>query len=404
MLLARFLLFIAAIGAVSCTVFLTLVTVSAIRFRRKRTPQDDDFSPFVSLLKPLCGLEPMLHENLTSFFQQDYPSFEIVFGTRDSSDPALDVVREVQSQYPHVPVKIVYSGEPTYPNAKVCSLIEMCKRASSDYLVISDSDARVSSDYIRTVVSPLFESENGVVTCIYRGLPSGGFWSRLEALGMSVEMTAGVLAADLLEGMKFALGPTMAIRRDVLHAIGGMHALADYCSDDYLLGNWAHEAGYKVVLSEHVIDHIVLNRTFRSSMLHQVRWMKSTRFSRPKGHLGTVFTFATPFGLFGFFAGLVAGFPALGIALLAFTLLNRIALSLVAGWYVVQDPRSLKYCWLYPVRDLLGFVLWCASYGSREIVWRNQRYSLEAEGRMLRLDTAGSALPESAPVGVDDLS
>lgn len=403
MLVARFLLLIAAIGVVSCTVFLTLATVSAFRFRRRRTPRHDDLSPLVSLLKPLCGLEPMLHENLRSFFQQDYPCFELVFGTRDANDPALNVVREIQAQFPHVPVKIVFSGEPTYPNAKVCSLIEMCKSASSDYLVISDSDARVSSGYIRSVVSPLLEPENGVVTCIYRGFPSGGFWSRLEALGMSVEMTAGVLAADLLEGMKFALGPTMAIRRDALEAIGGMRALAEYCSDDYLLGNWAHEAGYKVVLSEHVIDHVVLNRSFRASMLHQVRWMKSTRFSRPKGHFGTVFTFAMPFGLVGFFAGLLGGMPSLGLALFGIAFLNRIALALVAGWYVVEDPLSLKYCWLYPARDLLGFFLWCASYGSREIVWRNQRYRLEAEGKMLRLDVATSAQPESAPVGVDNL-
>lgn len=404
MLLARFLLLIAAVGVFSCTVFLALVIISALRFRRKKTLPTDSFLPFVSLLKPLCGLEPMLQENLTSFFQQDYPAFEIIFGMRDSSDPALRIAREVHAQFPHVRVKFVFSGEPTQPNAKVCSLVEMCKRASADYLIISDSDARVAPGYIRSVVRPLLEPENGLVTCVYRGVPTGGFWSRLEALGMSVEMTSGVLAADLLEGMKFALGPTMAIRRDALDAIGGMRVLADYCADDYVLGSRVHEAGYKVVLSEHAIEHIVLNCSFRSSMLHQVRWMKSTRFSRPKGHVGTVFTFAMPFGLLALIAGLAGGNAMSGLALLMLAAMNRIALALISGAYVVRDSLSLKYCWLYPVRDLLGFLLWCASYGSREIVWRHEVYRLEAEGKMLRLEPASSAEPESVPVAVDDLS
>lgn len=404
MLVARLFLAVAAVGIVSCTVFLTFAAVSAMRFRRKRIPQHDDRSPLVSLLKPLCGLEPMLFENISSFFNQDYPRFEVIFGTRDAHDPALAVVRQVHARFPHVPIKLVFSGEPSLPNAKVCSLIEMCKHASADYLVISDSDARVWPDYIRSVVRPLLEPENGLVTCLYRGIPTGGFWSRMEALGMSVEMTAGVLAADLLEGMKFALGPTMAIRRDVLNAVGGMEILADYCADDYVLGNRVDQAGHKVLLSEHVIDHIVLNRSFASSMLHQVRWMKSTRFSRPKGHLGTIFTFATPFGLLGFFAGVFGGYPLTGSALLIFALLNRIALSVIAGWVVVRDPRSLKFCWLYPIRDLLGFFLWCASFGSREIVWRQQRYRLEAEGKMVCLDAPGAALSNSAAVAVDDLA
>jgi len=403
--LAQLGLVIAAIGIVSCTVFLTFVAISALRFRRRcKAPQHDSGTPFVSLLKPLCGLEPRLEENLTSFFQQDYPNFEIVFGTRDGSDPALNVVRTVQARFPHVPVKIAFSGQPDRPNAKVCSLIKMCKQADAEYLIISDSDAHVSPGYLREVVRPLLNPKVGLVTCIYRGVPTGGFWSRLEALGMSVEMTAGVLAADLLEGMKFALGPTMAIRRNVLDAIGGMEILADYCADDYVLGNRVHEAGYEVVLSQYVVDHIVLNYSFRSSMLHQVRWMKSTRFSRPKGHLGTIFTFAMPFGLLGLASGFLAGHALLGVSLFVAAVVNRVLLSLLAGWTVVRDPQSLKYCWLYPVRDLLGFFLWCASFTSGQIVWREQVYRLETGGKMLCLSAARTSTPSSAPVAVDDLA
>jgi ceramide glucosyltransferase len=272
--LTGILLLSALAGLISCTGFLVLLAIAAVRFRRRPRPLACTSGlPPVSLLKPLCGPEPGLETNLASFFAQDYPSFEIIFGTRNSHDPALQVVRAVHKCYPQVPVKFVFSGEPDRPNAKVCSLQKMCAQASSDYLVISDSDVRVAPDYLRKVIAPLLDPKVGLVTCLYRGVPTGGIWSRLEALGMSVEMTAGVMVADLLEGMRFALGPSMATRRDVLEAIGGFEILADYCADDYVLGHRIYQSGRRVVLSEHVIDHVVNNRSFLPSILHQLRWM-----------------------------------------------------------------------------------------------------------------------------------
>ena len=271
--------------------------------------------PPVSLLKPLCGLEPNIEANLESFFAQDYPRFEIVFGTHSEQDPALAVARALQARYPQVPVKFTFSGEPDRPNAKVCSLEKMVSAASFDYLVISDSDVHVQANYITEVVRPLADEQVGLVTCLYRGVPTSGIWSRLEAIGMSVEMTAGVIVANLLEGMRFALGPTMALRRQVLAEIGGIGTLADYHADDYVLGERVYESGRRVVLSSHVIDHLALRQCFRDSAAHQVRWMKSTRFSRPKGHLGTALTFAVPFGLLGLFAGLASGHVILGLCL-----------------------------------------------------------------------------------------
>ena len=222
-----------------------------------------------------------------------------------------------------------------------------------------------------------------LVTCLYRGLPTGGLWSKLEALGMSVEMTAGAIVANLLEGMKFALGPTMAIRRDALDAIGGFEPLAEYCADDYVLGREVAESGRKVVMSQHVIDHVVINRSFACSMRHQIRWMKSTRFSRRAGHAGTALTFAMPFGVLGLLAAGALHQWALGVGLFAAAYLNRVVLSIVAGWGVVRDRRALRLAWLYPLRDLMGFVFWCASYSGREIVWRGDWYRLEACGRMV---------------------
>jgi ceramide glucosyltransferase len=205
-MLIHVFLYIGIAGLCTCTGFLVLVAMALIRFRRTASnlSLNADLPP-VTLLKPLCGLEPNLRENLVSFFDQQYPNFEIIFGMRDSRDPALKVLRSVQEDFPSVPVKVVFSGPPEWPNAKVWSLEKMRGQASHPYLIISDSDVFVAPNYIEEVVTPLLDPGIGLVTCIYRGVPTGGLWSRLEALGMSVEMTAGVLASDLLEGMTFAL-------------------------------------------------------------------------------------------------------------------------------------------------------------------------------------------------------
>ena len=403
-MLDLFFLSVAVVGLISCTVFLFLTLFSILRFRRRMrrsTPEVHTLWPRVTLLKPLCGMEPQLQRSLESFFAQEYPDFEIIFGTRDASDPALDVVERMQRRYPWVDVKVVFSGEPNHPNAKVCSLQKMIQASTSEYFIFSDSDVHVEQNYIYEVVRPLLDPEVGAATCLYRGVSTGSLWSRLEALGMSVEMTAGVMAAELVEGMKFTLGPTMAMRHEVVEQAGGIGALAEYCSDDYLLGNRIAELGYKVVLSDHVIEHIVLNRSFIASWLHQVRWMKSTRFSRPKGHLGTALTFAMPFGLLAFYAAMSMHNSTLAWELLGYAVANRLVLAVAAGWGVVRDRKSVLFCWLYPVRDLMGFCFWAASYLGRTIVWRGESYRLETGGIMVRVDAEE---PESAAIPVDRLA
>jgi ceramide glucosyltransferase len=373
------------VGLISSTVFLFLVLKAARRFRASSRKESATVrQPPVTVLKPLRGLEPFLDRNLESFFLQDHPDFELIFGFRDDTDPALGIVNKLRSQYPNVKVKIILSGEPVYPNAKVFVMEKMIAAASAQYLVITDSDVCVSPDCLRRVVEPLLDPEVGVVTCLYRGVPAGGFWSQLEALGMSVEMPSGVLVADMLEGMKFALGPTMATRTDVVTMLGGMRALADYCADDFVLGNRADSAGKRVVLSRHVVDHVAMNTSVRTSVLHQVRWMRSARFSRPAGHAGTGLTYATPFGLLGLASGLALHSPMLGVTLLCWALLNRIVQCVACGWGVVRDPNALRLAWLYPARDLMGFCVWVASYFGRGITWRGERYILVAGGKMIR--------------------
>jgi ceramide glucosyltransferase len=382
----RFLLLCSLVGLTSSTIYLILVLEAARRFRRQSPrPYGNNLSwPFVTVLKPLHGLEPMLERNLESFFRQDYPQFEIIFGARHQDDPALKIVQALRDRYPQVQTTVVLSGEPEYPNAKVFALEKMVSSAGGSYWVITDSDVCVKPDCLRQVVAPLLDPAVGVVTCLYRGMPAGGVWSILEALGMSVELSSGVLVAKMLEGMRFALGPTMATRKDIIQSIGGVGALGSYCADDYILGNRAFHSGKQVVLSHHFIDHVAMNTSARSSLAHQVRWMRSTRFSRQAGHIGTGLTYAMPFGLLGFFAAAALYNWQVGLALFAWAFFNRVVQAIATGWWVIGDRNSLWLSWLYPLRDLLGFFVWCASFAGNEIIWRNERYRLIADGKMVR--------------------
>lgn len=381
---------VAAVGTFTSTIFLGLVFVAVARFRRKLAGKmrlvsqlPESSLPFVSVLKPLHGMEPRLRETLRSFFQQQYPGYEIVFGARSAEDPALAVVSELMKEFPQVPVKMVYSGAPEWPNAKVFSLEKMLAEAKSDYAIISDSDVTVDPDYLRNVTAPLLDAKTGLVTCVYRGVPVNGGWAVIEALGMSVDMTSGVLLADMLEGMRFALGPTMATRKDVLAKIGGIGATADFYSDDFELGRMIAEAGYHVELSHHVIEHMVVDSKFGPSLDHQLRWMKSTRFSRPLGHVGSGLTFAVPFGIMGLVGGGLMGAAGAGLVLLIWSLLNRVMQSLTVGWLVVRDRKAVSLCWLYPVRDLFGFLLWVLSFTGGDFEWRGERYQFRKGGRIV---------------------
>jgi ceramide glucosyltransferase len=390
-LLWRALLAVALVGTISSTIFLALALVAAVRNLRLARVQskaavgiDIAKLPAVTVLKPLNGAEPRLEENLESLFLQDYPKFEIVFGCRTAEDPALAVVDRLRSRYPQVAARVVLSGEPPWPSAKVWSLEKMIETSTTDYLVISDSDVLVRPDFLRNVIPPLLQPENGLVTCLYEGIPAPDFWSHLEALGMSVEMSSGVITADMLEGMQFALGPVMAVRRDALEKCGGIASTAEYYSDDFVLGNRIHAAGYQVVLSHYRVGHVLCTQSFRKTFATQVRWMQSTRYSRPKGHLGTGLTFAVPFGVLGFAAAAALGHLALGSALLAWSLLNRMVQSVAIGYGVVGDCRALRLCWLYPMRDLLGFVLWVGSYcGGSNFRWRGELYRFTSGGRII---------------------
>ena len=389
MAIFQLLLVVAAIGTASSAVFLVLALLGTAKFHRdaKKWNQHNALStgalPPVSLLKPLHGMEPRLTQKLESFFRQDYPHYEILFAADEADDGALAVARELAAKYPEVRCRIIVNGRPPWPNPPAYSFHCMTEVAAHDILITSDSDVEVAQNYLREIVPPLLDPKIGMVTCVYRGGNAGGFWSGLDAIGMSVEMTAGVLVANLLEGMKFGLGPTIATRKDALAKIGGYRVLGDFFSNDFVIGNLIEKAGYTVVLSPHVIEHVVPPMTFQSMWDRQVRWAKGTRYSRPKGHFGTGLVFAVPFGIIGFVAAWALGHPWLGVLLLAAAVLNRVVESLVIGWGVVRDPVALRSPWLYPIRDVLGFAVWCASYISKKAVWRDHRYELVEGGKIV---------------------
>ena len=401
-LIWRVLLAVSAFGIASSSVFLFLVLLAAIRFSRQSvglriTAQNapSDKLPPVTIFKPVHGMEARLEQNLESFFQQDYPDFEIIIGARSADDPAIILSEKLRQRYPQIKSRIVASGPPPWPNAKVYTLDKMIALSRNDYFVISDSDVRVGPDFLRNVIPPLFDRELGLVSCLYRGDPAGDFWSTLEAIGMSVEMPSGVVVADMLEGIRFALGPAVAFRRDALDAIGGIASTADYYSDDYVLGNKIWAAGYKVIFSHYVIYHVLTPRSLLRTLGDQLRWMKSTRHSRPWGHIGSGLTFAMPFGILGLISAAALGNLNAGIALFAAAFLNRVIQAVAVGWGLLKDPRALRLCWLYPLRDLQGFLVWTASFASHNFYWRGETYRFTDDGRII----AQSRKSESVTAG-----
>jgi ceramide glucosyltransferase len=337
--------------------------------------------PPISLLKPLSGVDPGLEDHLESFFQQDYPSFEILFAVRQEKDPAVAVVGRLAAKYPKIESRLIITGEPPYANAKVYSMEKMAEQASYQILVITDSDASVERHYLKAMAQTFEPKEVGVVTNLYRGVGGEDFWSKLEALGMSTEFMAGVVVANHLEGMKFTLGPSMAIRADCLRAIGGFAAMADYLADDFVLGAWASDAGYRVELSTHVINHHATSPGFRNSFKHRLRWNRSSRFSRPAGYIGQGFTYTLSWAI----VFCLLSQTWWGLAVLLFAIAVRLFLAFELSVRLLNDLKSIGLFWLIPLQDLLSFVTWLGGFLGKEIVWRNERYRLLKGGKFAPL-------------------
>jgi ceramide glucosyltransferase len=353
-------------------VFYVLVMIAARHYRRQRVPARS-FTPPVTVLKPLAGLEDDLEENLATFFEQDYPVYQLLFAVREREDPAVPVVRRLLARYPERQAELIVTGEPPFPNAKVYSLARMAERAQYEILVISDSDIRVTRDGLRGIAAGFADPQTGVITCPYRAVPGWSFWSRLEALTLNTEFWSGVLVARLLEGMKFAVGPTMALRREYLERVGGFEATGDYLAEDFVLGQRAASHGFRAELSGQVVDHYIGGRPFAANLRHRIRWARSTRRSRPAGYFGQVFANPLPFAL-----PLLAGPAApLGLAVLA----ARAAAAAVVAGGLLRDPLTWRYWWLAPAADLASLFVWILGFFGKTVEWRGRRYDLLPDGR-----------------------
>jgi ceramide glucosyltransferase len=329
----------------------------------------------ISILKPLAGVDDGLESNLRTFFEQDYPAFEVLFAVRSPEDPALPVADRLRARYPAVPSQLIVTGEPPYPNAKVFSLDRMLAAARYDLIVMSDSDVRVTRDMISTIAAEFQNPRLGLATCPYRAVPGRSFWNTLEAIGLNTEFLAGVLVARMLDGMKFALGPTIAARRATLEKIGGFDAVKDFLAEDFVLGKLAAEHGDGVILSSYVIDHCIGSQTLAANLRHRLRWNRSTRRSRPAGYIGQLFTNPLPLALL-----LWALQPAWWPMAVAVLLLRAAAAWATAG-YILHDDLTVRLFFLVPLEDVLSFGMWLAGFFGNTILWRGREYYLRADGR-----------------------
>jgi ceramide glucosyltransferase len=352
-------------------VFSVLAVIAALRYLGVQRPVLQS-AEAISILKPLAGLDLDLESNLRTFFEQDYGSFEILLAVRDAEDPAVAIVRKLQKEYPAVASRLLITGEPPYPNAKVFSLDRMMAAAANDLLVMSDSDIRVTPVMLKTIAAEFQDPNLGVATCPYRAVAGPSFWSKLEAVGMNTDFLAGILVARMLEGMRFAVGPTIAARKHVLASIGGFDRFKDYLAEDFVMGKFAAEAGHGVSLSSYVIEHHIGSADLRHSAAHRLRWTRSTRRSRPAGYVGQIFTMPRPLGLL-----LTAWNPRLWPLLLV-----ALAIRGVAAWTVAELVLHARLNWLLlPIEDLAGFCCWIGGFFGNTIVWRGRRYLLEPDGR-----------------------
>jgi ceramide glucosyltransferase len=355
-------------------VYCLLVVVAVRRYLAARPPRLLRAVP-ISMLKPLHGLDEGLEENLRSYFQQDYPEFEILFAVREAGDPAVAVVEKLCQEFPDVCARLLVTGEPPYPNAKVFSLDLMMAQARYDLLAMTDSDTRASPQMLARVAAEFQDEGLGVATCPYRAVPGRSLWSTLEAIGMNTEFVAGLLVARWVEGVKFAVGPCVVARRETLERMGGFDRLKDYLAEDFVMGAFAAELGYRVILSSCVIEHRIGRQGLLANLAHRLRWARSTRRSRRKGYAGQLFTYPLPLALL-----LAVVQPSWWPVVVLAAVLRSVAAWATAGW-VLHDPLTARRWWLLPLQDLASFAFWMAGFFGNTITWRGRRYYLFPDGR-----------------------
>jgi ceramide glucosyltransferase len=362
-------------------------------FRREHARKLPEYTPRVSVLKPVRGIDFGSYANFASFCQQDYPDYEILFAANDSADPAVPLIQRLKADFPERRIRLLVGAEHLGANRKVNNLARLAQEAQHEILVLSDGDVRVGPNYLREVVAPFADEGTGAVTCFYRAIAEINLGAELEAIGAASDFFAGVLMANGMEGMSFALGASIATTKRWLAKVGGFAAFADMLADDYELGHRIAKAGGTVVLSREVVWTMYPKQTARGFWDHQLRWARTVRLCRPASYFGLLLTHGLPWALL---AAIVAPTRWIGAAYLFAYLVLRLVMAWTVGVWGVRDDVLRRKFWLVPFRDLLNFGVWLASLASNRITWGEEKYELR-KGRMILLGAAPADARSAAP-------
>gem|GEM_PF-28281 len=377
-----------SVCAVASIAYYTIALIAGLLWfndRRRQRALGSSYLPPATIFKPVRGADAEAYENFAGFCRQDYAEYQIIFGVKDENDPAVAIIKRLAADFPHRDLELVISPDEIGFNPKISNLQNMYPKAKHDLLLIVDSDIRVGPDYLRRVVAPLQQPHVGMVTCLYRGANAKTFAALLENIGISSTFGPEVCSARTLEGIAFALGSTIVMRRDLLERIGGFPAVANYLADDYRLGYHTVKEGYQVILSDYVVEHIAGPETLATMLKHQLRWGRAMRISRPWGYRGLILSYGTATSLLALLAW---NFSSFAWWLFGVTMLARFLLAFVIGVYGLKDFVLARYLWLVPIRDLMTFGVWIASFTGDEIQWRGARFRVLPGGELAPPQTA----------------
>lgn len=361
--------------------YLLLSLYGAWKFLRAPMPLAASCSPPVSILKPLRGTDREMYEGFRSHCLQQYPEFELIFGVSDPSDPAVADVERLKREFPERSIQLVICPQVLGTNRKVSSLVQMLPAANYEHILVNDSDIRVEPDYLQRVMARFADPKVGLVTTLYRAHAGSTLASRVEAVTIGTDFAGGVLSALVIErGIHFGLGSTLAMRRQALAKAGSFAALLDYLADDYELGLRITRAGYRVELSEVVVDTFLPSYGFAGMFQHQLRWARTVRDMRRLGYLGVLLTFGLPWAIM---ATLFARGAAWSLELLFAVAVARFVTAAVLCGPVLHDRRTLRDLWLVPLRDFVGVLIWAWAHARDTIVWRGELFHLK-NGKLTR--------------------
>lgn len=371
-------------------------TIAALRFFRREGARRPpvSFAPPASLLKPVRGIDFGSYENFASFCRQDYPEYEILFAVNDSADPAVPLIQRLIAEFPERHIRLFIRADWLGANRKVNKLARLAREARHEILVITDGDVRVAPHYVREVIAPLADDSVGAVTSFYRGISEKNLGAELEAIGASSDFFAGVLVADWMEGMSFALGASMATTKRWMQKIGGFEAIAGMHSDDYELGNRIAKAGGTVVLSREAVWTMYPAQTLTAFWRHQIRWARTVRLCRPLSYAGLLFTHGLPWAVL---AALIAPVKWIGAGYLATYLILRFLMGWTVGVWGVRDDVLRRRIWLLPLRDAIHFFVWLGSFASNRITWGGEEFAMK-KGYMTSVKSEGPPNAAARPM------